>query len=231
MGTIRAVAYPAFSKANRENAMLEQQYVTSMTAVTAIAWPFYGFTGLFPLEILRLMFGPQWDLSAPLVPFFCLAGAFSAMVSLIPTLMLAAGHARLMAAADLLIQPVKAVVLSLVVYYYRDLLPFAIAFLIVAIMAVPYFYAFKQRCLPTDFGAVARNLAKNFLLTCLTLVPALAVITFLRQPGHSLPYPLFFACAAMTCIAWLLSLWVLNHPLHRELMAMFWSRFPSKSNF
>ncbi|MBC7703078.1 MAG: lipopolysaccharide biosynthesis protein, partial [Rhodoferax sp.] len=158
MGTVRGVAYPAFAKANREGAALEQKYVASVTAVTAVAWPFYGFLALFPLEVLRLMFGPQWDESAPLVPLFCLAGAFSATVSLVPTVMLATGNAKLVAMADLIIQPIKAVALTVVVYHYRALFPFAIGFLVMAVVAVPYFYAFKQRCLPSDFPAITRNL-------------------------------------------------------------------------
>jgi O-antigen/teichoic acid export membrane protein len=226
MGTIRTVAYPAFSRAHREGAQLEQQYMASLTAVTAVAWPFYGFIALFPLEVLRVMFGPQWDMSAPLVPLFCLAGAFGALNSLIPTLMLAAGHARLVSTADLIIQPVKAIVLSLVVYYYRDLMPFAIAFVVINAIAAPYFYAFKQACLPTDFALLARSMGKNLLLAALTLAPALAVSLVMRPAGRALPYPLFFACVGATFLCWGALLWSFKHPLYLELLAMFRAKFP-----
>ncbi|MES2263028.1 MAG: oligosaccharide flippase family protein [Pseudomonadota bacterium] len=228
MDAIRSVAYPAYARASRAGSMLEQEHVASVSAVTAVAWPFYGFIGLFPLEVLRLMFGMQWDLSAPLVPWFCLAGAFSAMANLIPTLMLAAGHAKLMATADMLIQPAKAITLSLVVYYYRDLTSLAIAFVIVSVLAVPYFYAFKQCCLPTDFAAMARQLAKNLVLAGLSLAPALAIVLWQRPAGQALPYPWFFACVAATAIAWLLLLWVLKHPLHREFVNLVWSPVSNK---
>ena len=227
MGPIRAVAYPAFARAHREGAALEHQYVASLTAVTAVAWPFYGFMGLFPLEVLRLMFGAQWDLSAPLVPLFCLAGAFSATINLIPTLMLAAGHSRLVATADLVFQPVKAIALTLVVYYFRKLQPFAIGFLLMAVVSVPYFYAFKQRCLPSDFGNIGRSLAKNLLLAFLSLLPALIITILLRQPGQALAYPLFFACAAATCVTWALCLWAFRHPLHHEFKVIVKSKFAS----
>lgn len=230
MGPIRSVAYPAFAQANRDGVSLEQKYVASVMAVTAIAWPFYGFMGLFPLEVLRLMFGPQWDSSAPLVPLFCVAGAFSATVSLVPTLMLAAGHARLVASADLIIQPVKAVALCVVIYYYRDLLPFTIAFVVMAVVAVPYFYAFKQRVLPTDFGALARSMGRNLVLALSTLAPAWGLSAWLRPAGQALPYPWFFACLGMTAASWLFSLWALRHPLYFEGMTIARARFAPKLN-
>ncbi len=59
MSAVRNVAYPAFAAAHREGASLEQRYIESVSNVTAFAWPFYGFTALFALEIMRLMFGPQ----------------------------------------------------------------------------------------------------------------------------------------------------------------------------
>jgi lipopolysaccharide exporter len=151
--------------------------VFGVTAVTAIAWPFYGFIGLFPLEVLRLMFGPQWAQSSPLVPLFCLAGAFSATISLIPTLMLAAGHSRLVAMADLLYQPVKAIALSMVVYC--ELRPFAIAFLLLAIASVPYFFAFKQVCLPNDLNAITRS-CKKLIAHFLSQCPAIGITSLFR---------------------------------------------------
>jgi lipopolysaccharide exporter len=226
MGTIRTVAYPAFARAHREGKLLEHQYMAGLSAVTAVAWPFYGFVALFPLEVLRIMFGPQWDMSAPLVPLFCLAGAFGALNGLIPTLMLAAGHSRLVSMADLIIQPVKAVVLSMVVYYYRDLMPFAIAFVVINALAVPYFYAFKQACLPTDFSLLARSMGKNLLLACLSLAPALAVTLVIRPHGQALSYPLFFACIGATLVSWGALLWSLNHPLYLELLAMYRAKLP-----
>lgn len=226
-GTIRTVAYPAYARAHREGRSLEEQYMASLTAITAVAWPFYGFIALFPLEVLRLMFGPQWDASAPLVPLFSLAGAFGALNSLIPTLMLAAGHSRLVSMTDLIIQPIKAIALSLVVYFYRDLMPFAIAFAIINGLAVPYFYAFKQACLPTDFALLARTTGRNLLLSALSLAPAAAAVLLLRAPGHALSLPQFLACAVATLVTWLGLLWTFRHPLYLELMAILRARFPS----
>lgn len=220
MGTVRSVAYPAFAKAHREGGGLEQRHVQSLAAVSAVAWPFYGFVGLFALEVLRLMFGAQWDASAPLVPIFCAAGAVSVLNSLVPTVLLAAGHAKRVALADLIIQPAKAVLLVGVLFWWRALEPLALGFLVMAVVAVPYFYAFKQGCLPTDFGALARELSRNALLALGCLAPSAVVAAWLRPPGGALALPTWLACAALTSVLWLVGLKLLHHPLYGELLTL-----------
>ncbi len=220
MGTVRSVAYPAFSKVHREGGALEQRHVQSLAAVSAVAWPFYGFVGLFSLEVLRLMFGPQWDASAPLVPIYCAAGAVSVLNALVPTVMLAAGHSRLVAMADLIIQPIKALLLVAVLWWWRALEPLALGFLAMAIVAVPYFYAFKQRCLPSDFRAIARELSRNALLALICLLPSALAAAWLRPAGNALAPPIWLGLAALTGLLWLAGLRLLGHPLYGELVAL-----------
>ena len=227
MGTVRSVAYPAFSKAHREGGALEDRHVQSLAAVSAVAWPFYGFIALFSLEVLRLMFGPQWDASAPLVPIYCAAGAVSVLNSLVPTVMLAAGHARRVALADLVIQPLKALVLVAVLWWWRALEPLALGFLAMAIVAVPYFYAFKQRCLPSDFAGMARALSRNLVLALLCLAPVGVAASWLRPPGEALALPAWLGCAATTVALWLAGLRLLGHPLYGELLALLRRRVAS----
>jgi O-antigen/teichoic acid export membrane protein len=228
MNAVRSVAYPAYSQANRTSGGLEEKYIASLSAVTAVAWPFYGFAALFSLEVLRLMFGPQWDASAPLVPLFCAAGAASVLVSLIPPLMLAAGRSKLVATAELIFQPAKALFLSGLVLFYRDLHVFALGFLVAAIMQVPLLYVIKQRCLPTAFGALARTLVKNLLLAALSLAPAWVITLVKRPAGQGLPVPLFLACMGITFLVWITLLWALKHPLYLEAKPMLQERLRRK---
>ena len=216
MGAVRGVAFPAYAKAYREGRSVEASYIASVAVVTGIAWPFYGFAALFPLEILRIVFGPQWDSAAQLVPFFCLAGAFAAVVSLIPSAMMAIGQTNLIARADLIIQPVKAGLLTFLVMYHKALFPFAVGFLAISILAVPYFYAFKQKCLPTDFGLLGRSLARSASVAALSLAPASVMAWLLRDEHGALGVLAFLACLAVTGLSWVLSLWGLGHPLFGE---------------
>ena len=225
MAAIRNVAFPAFSKAHREQSgTLDAKFIASVVNVTAVGWTFYGFAALFPLEVLRLMFGPQWDLAAPLVPLFCAAGAANAVISLVPAAILAGGHATTVATCELIVQPLKAAALCLIVYYYRDLEVFAWGFMAVAVLTMPLWFVFKQACVPTDFVALGIGLARSGLLAGLSLAPAIVVVLLMRPAGTALPYTLFFACAIATCIGWPLFMWLLRHPLFSELSVVAMSR-------
>lgn len=226
MSAIRNVAYPAFSRAVRDGESVERKFTGMLANVTALAWPFYGFAALFPLEVLRMMFGPQWDQSAPLVPVFCLAGALSAMVSLVPTVMMSSGRSKLVATAELVIQPIKAVTLCLVVYHYRDLMAFALAFLAVAFIQVPFFYWMKQFCLPTDLRALAALVARNLGLAAFTLAPAAGAVLAWRTPGQAFGLAPFLGCAAATAVCWLLGLFLFRHALSGDILAVLRARWP-----
>lgn len=224
MNAVRSVAFPVFAEANRKGAALEEKFLWSLSAVTAIAWPFYGFAGLFATEVLRLMFGPQWDASAPLVPLFCAAGAFSALISLTQPLMLATGNANLVATADLIYQPIKAIVLTLLVYWFRDLQVFALGFLAMAILQVPVLFAIKQHCVPTNFPLLGRTILYNLGLSTVTLLPAFMVKLAFPTQGVALPMLIFLGCVAVTLITWLAMLWAMKHPLYQEALPMLKAR-------
>ena len=227
MNAVRNVAYPAFAQAHRDGEAVEAKYISAVTCVTAVAWPFYGFVSLFPLDIIRLMFGTQWDQAAPLVPYFCMAGAFSASISLIQTMMLALGHPKLVSLAEFIMQPIKALTLTEVIFWYRELTPFAIAFLIVAILSVPYFYYFKQKRAPTDFPALARKMGGNLLLAVVCLAPPAALAAWLRGPGAPLGAPMLIACATLSLALWLAALAASRHPLYLEAIDLLRRRRPA----
>lgn len=228
MGAIRNVAYPAFAQANRDGQPMEEKHIAAVTAVTAIAWPFYGFMALFPLDIIRLMFGTQWDQAASLVPYFCVAGAFGASVSLVQTLMLALGHARLVSLSEFIIQPSKAIILTAVIMYFRELRPFAIAFMAVSVISVPYFYYFKQKGIPTDFKTLGANLGRNLLLALICLLPPAALAHVLRHGDGPLGLPVFLTCVVLCFVIWAATIVVTKHPLYFEAMQMLTRRKNNK---
>lgn len=220
MSAVRNVAFPAFSQANRDGASLDEKYIAAVTAVTAIAFPFYGFMSLFPLDVIRLMFGSQWDQAAFLVPYFCVAGAFAATYSLIQTVMLAAGHAGLVSTAEFIIQPFKAVLLTVVVLNFKSLQLFAIAYLLVNILAAPYFYYFKQKRIPTDWGLLGARVGANLLLALACLTPPALIAYALRVKQGPLPVMVFLACVLLCMAIWIVAVIITKHPLYWEVQGV-----------
>jgi len=217
MGAVRNVAYPAFAQANRDGHRMEEKYITAVTMVTALAWPFYGFMSLFPLDVIRIMFGTQWDAAAALVPYFCIAGAFSASINLILTLVMALGQANLVARAEFVFQPIRAIALTAAIFYFRELELFAAVFLAVSALSVPYFYYIKQKSLPSNLPLLGKKLVGNLLLTAVTLVPCALIQHFFKQGAAPLGIPTFVFCVVLTATAWLGCMTIMRHPLYLEI--------------
>jgi len=224
MAAIQSVAFPAFAKAYRNGEPLESHYVSSVAAVTVIAWPFYGFTALFALEILRMMFGTQWDESASLVPIYCAAGAVAATFTLIPNVLIAAGRIDLFTRFTLIFQPIRVVLIFVAAVFFKSLAACAIAYLLAFMLNAPFLYLFKARCIPNNYRALFKNLWSSVKVTLATLaVPAgiAGYIGFLRDRPISLTF--FAAAIGAAAISWFVSLFFFKHsliadPLFRRLV-------------
>ncbi len=214
MGAVRNVAFPAFAKAVREKQNMEPIYLTSVTHVTVTAWPFYGFVALYGLETLRVLFGPQWDGAAHLVPWFCLAGALAACGSLIGNLIVAAGRMDLLTKVELVFQPLRAVMVVVAAVVFRSPLACAIAFCLAMLLQLPLIYWVKGRFQPNDWRTLGRQLLRNAVVCGAALMLPLGIALWqgLQRNG---PMPLqWFLLAIFLCItSWLLALVLLRHPL------------------
>jgi len=220
MGAIRSVAYPAFADSSRRNADMEDIHNRSITAVTAIAWPFYGFFALYPLESLRFLFGPQWDDAAPLVPIFCAAGAVAVVWSLGMNMITAMGKVKLATLSELIIQPLRIVILVLVALAFDEIMPFAIALLGIYCLQLINVYTFKHFVCPTRWKTLAVGLIYSAILTVLSLSPGYIIYRLFLSTGRGIDavvgIPILVFCLALS---WLVAIRLIGHPtVHDELV-------------
>lgn len=214
MGAVRNVAYPAYAKAVREEQAMEPLYVASVNYVCVFAWPFYGFVSLYALETLRLLFGPQWDAAAPLVPLFCAGGAVAAIGNLMGNLTVAMGRMDLLTRMELVFQPLRALLIVVAAAHWREPRACAAAFALTLLLQLPLIYGVKARFLANDWAALGRNLARSLVVSLLALTPpALLKLWLPHVAGQPMAWP-GFALAIAGCIAaWLLALSWCRHPL------------------
>lgn len=214
MTAIRSVALPAFSKAHREGESIEAHYIASVTIVTVIAWPFYGFSALYSLELLRFLFGPQWDEAVILVPFFCLAGASAATSSLITSIFIAVGRVDLVTKLELLFQPLQVVLIVAAAVIFQSLIACTMAYLIASLLYTPFAYAFKARCIPNNYQCLLSNLWLSAKVTFIALIPP-AVLTIHAGLDRSAPasFAVLMSAAILCGIIWLAALVIFKHPL------------------
>ena len=217
MAARRGVAFPTFAKAHREGESIDARYIASVVSVTAFAWPFYGFASLYSYELIRLMFGPQWDEAAALVPIFCLAGALAATSNLLLPAVLAVGRIDLVTKAELTIQPLRALLIVAAAVIFESLFACAVAFLIVYAVSVPFLYRVKGQCISTDYQTLLAGLLSSSKLTALTLAaPAIMVAQIQEQKDPAGIAAVLAAAATLAGISWVAALFLLNHPLKAD---------------
>ena len=217
MNAARNVAFPAFAQAHREGKALEPMFVHSSAIVTGVGWPFYGFLCLYPLELLRLLAGPQWDAAVPLVLVFAAAGALIAPVSLAQTLVLAVGRVDLASRADLMLSLFRLVSAAVAVLVFKSLMSVALAFLISFAVAALIFLFFKEKCLPTDWSSLIRVSVRSLAVTvaALFLPTILSLNAGIERVEPFGPWAFFLICA-LVVVSWVLAVRCLNHPISQD---------------
>lgn len=216
MQAIRGVMQPAFAREFRAGIDPEATFVRAVVMISALAWPFFGFLAVFPLETLRLLFGPQWDAAAPLVPWFCAAGAIAAFNSLIPTLLMARGNINELVTLHLLIDPARMVCFGLVIWLRPELETFATVFLFFYTASVPVSYWLKGKVQPTNYRQLARAIWPSAKATLPPFLGASLLAIWARADGQAVATAIFLACIPAYACFWVLALMWARHPILDE---------------
>lgn len=217
MGAVRNVAYPAYAAAHREGRSLEPMFVYSAGAVCALAWPFYGFLALFPLESLRLLAGPQWDAAAPLVIMFAVAGSFGSTCVLVSTLIMAVGRVDIASRADIIVHAIRLVLVLSATVLLRDLTAVALSFMVSYILAAPIFFWFKQQCVASDWLHLRSHCLRSLAVTGVTLILPTVVALFRGfEQGRVLSLPAYCILGLVCLPIWFFAVHLCRHPLADE---------------
>jgi len=219
MGAVRNVALPAFAGAHRDGRSLQEPFARSVSIVTVVGWPFHALMSIYALEVVNLLYGPQWFEAASLVPLFCLAGAIAAVNALTPNLLIAVGRIDLVTRVELLMQPLRVALIVAAVLVFRSVEACALAFLTSAAISLPVFWWFKNRAL-NDHGAVIMGyLAKSAVVTAAVAVPAISHVAFF---GFERDMPIaLWQCVGTLIAGVFLGVWTLaivRHPLTDEAL-------------
>lgn len=216
MGAIRNVAFPAFARCYHDGQDLEAQHIRSVSYITVFAWPFYAFVSLYSLELIRFLFGNQWDEAAQLVPWFCLAGAASATSNLVSPLLIARGRIDLATRFDLTIQPISALFRAATVFFFLTMQSFAIATAIIYTITIPFLYYLKNICQVTDIAKMVEALRSSLFVTLLSIFPPF-VVNILYKPEAASDEALgMFLSALLFALSWIFSIYFVKHPLYGE---------------
>jgi O-antigen/teichoic acid export membrane protein len=106
---VSPVIFPLYSAHVRDGRDLRQAYLTTVSYMTALAWPFFAGIALFAQPLVRFLYGPQWDAAVPVIRVICLGSAVYSMFSMARYLFVAMGQVKAQARLDALAVPVRVV--------------------------------------------------------------------------------------------------------------------------
>lgn len=222
---VRPVLLPHFSARQREGASAADAYVRAVSLFTAVAWPFYGFLALMAYPVVRILYGPQWDLAVPVAQVLCVWGAFEALFAFTGEILIAAGAVRKMFLRQATVVPLRLLFILGGVHY--GLVGVAAGLGLAGVLE----FLISARYVRQAVGVGVRELVgcsgKGIVVTLYALaLPATVAATADIGP-HNVWGP-FLLAAAGGAAGWLLGVHRSGHELAAEVSAL-WLRVRRKA--
>lgn len=213
MDAVRKVAFPAFAQAVREDKDLLKAYLQAVNYVTAFAWPFYAFLGLYTQPIVRLMFGDQWDAAVPLVKILVFAGAIAALWSLSMNALLAMGQINKILRSELIVQTTRAGL----VFYAASVSIEMTCYALIAIYVLQLWVTLRylNQTIGLTLGKLLLHNLNSLLITLMSMI--IPLLCFYYLPKIFSPIEELAINGAGLIVGWLIGVIITRHPLCQEL--------------
>ncbi len=208
------VCLPYFAKSSREHGSLVTGYLTSISYLTAIGWPFVAFLGVIAFAAIRIVYGTQWVAAAPLAQIICAAAAVDLVYHLAKEALLAEG--RVKTSNNLQAGLVAAQVLGLLAVIPFGLPGAAWGFLGATLAGAVLSHQVLHRAIGLRFVDVLHSCLPSLYVTGFTVAPV-AVWAVIAGIGENNFARFAFVGGAITIAAWILSLKLVGHPLWPEV--------------
>ncbi|NYE60114.1 O-antigen/teichoic acid export membrane protein [Duganella sp. 1224] len=208
---VSPVIFPLFSLQAREGRDLRLAYLTTVSYMTALAWPFFGFVALMAPALVRVLYGGQWDAAVPLIRVICIASALYSMFSMARYLFVAMGEVRALARLDAMAVPVR-------VFAVLVAAPFGLTWVGWAVVVGAAFrsgltYVYLYRLVGLRWTALLAASRRSGAVAALCLSSA-AMVRLWQPDGHALAQLLM---ASLVCLlTWLAAIHYVRHALADE---------------
>lgn len=217
---VSPVVFPLFARHVREGGDPVQAYLSAVTCITALSWPFFLFARIFATPLVTLLYGRQWQGAVPLIRIMCGAAALYSMFSMVRYLLVATGQIAEQARIDTFAVAGRLALL----------LPGALAGLQWLAAGVALSLILRSwlvlRSLRRLYGLrLARllwELRKSAFATSAAVVPAWLTVAAadFGEPGVFT----MLAAAAAGALGWGLAIWMQQHPLAGFLRRTGWQQ-------
>ncbi len=214
LNTISTVTYSQISRKFREGKPLGQDYLVAVSYLSVIAWPCYAFVLINAAQIIRLLFGPNWDASAALVEVLVLTGFFAPFWVFNGTFFTTIGKIGVQFRIQAVSHFFKICAWLLAIPY--DLMAAIAAYVVVHCATVVVSCIVLTRTLEIRASDALRRTLLSLAVTIGAIsVPVLSQIAALDQRIGANGSLILSAAALAPC--WIGAVYLFRHPIRREI--------------
>jgi O-antigen/teichoic acid export membrane protein len=214
---VNGVAQPYMSDLKRRGEDIVAAYVKSTALLLSLVWPILAVAGLAALSAIRLLFGDQWDQSAPIASVL----AFWMMIKVVsffsPPLFIAVSHEDVMFRRDIASFTILAV--CLVFAYPYGLQAMGGAFLASGLIEMVITLWLLRRYLKLSIRTLVTALTKPLIVTVVCYVAALC-LDLVYPFAHATPLVVLALLAVVVTPTWLLACKFLNLTIYFEVVRL-----------
>lgn len=210
MTSIWPVVLPHFAAQSRTGQDMKESFLRTVSYVTGVAWPFFAFITLMAYPIVRILYGPQWDASVPLVRILAASAWLSSPFMLVGQLMIALGEVKKQFQMQLAFLVITVVTLVSASSY--GLLVVSWAFLAAFIPSGLLTYRFLRPLLDLKLLELLRATSKSFLVTLHVLIAPILVLLLVPVGPNDLWLPMIIASVG-SAIGWFAGIYLVKHEM------------------
>ena len=211
---IARVATPDMAAALRDKQSLTSTFARGTAIFTSLSWFFFGFVAMAAPEIIRLMFGPQWDRAGPIASVMALSMLPSALFALSGSVMAAMGQVQRRLVITFQWCPVHMVGLFVAASFGLEMM--AVAW---GVTNVVIAFAFARQLCHLMQATLRQLFAPSLRSVPICAAAALVQFAILhvgREAGlHALP--LLLGAGVAGFLTWFFVAGLLKHPAHTEV--------------
>ena len=227
VGAVANITTPVFSAKVRAGEDLKHPYLTSISYLTVVAWPFLIFMIINAEPIVLLMFGKQWAAAVPVVQILCCSNIIRALGQFGPMLLIAVGNIKDIMKSSLLIEPIKIILIFLAAS--SGLYEVAIAIMISSTLRLVTTYVFLFRIITFTFSDLFRILYSGIVVSILSNAfgyfgkewfSAFDCSQYITLPISNTDcnnLVLLLASGISFFIFWVASIFIIKHPIAKEV--------------
>lgn len=215
LGGIGPVLNAFYAKKNRDRESLHGPYVTTISNVTGLAWPFLGVTAVLAEELTLTLFGPNWLEIVPLVQLMCLSHVLYHLTSTANQLLISTGRVKRLMRFTLIMVPLRMLVIVSLSFVGLEAVLWGMVGL--ALVRPVLLWPDIREITGATYADYGRIIFHSGAAAGMAVLVAWLVAVLLPM-WWPLPAPFaLLAAGTAAALAWLAAVWVIRHPVTHEL--------------